>query len=159
VTTYRVSGQVHDMHRVVSLLRAERRRAPRLSWPLVLAEAGPHLIGAVGTTLTHGLVICGPLVLQRELGRRAAVIAYRLGELYDQTVGALGIRAYYVHIPVELTQYRYVIERLGFERLEVPEDPGYWYRRTPGRWGQVLDSSHAEVVDGLRQRLQAVERS
>ena len=154
--TYRVSGLVRDCHRLKSLARRERQACAHLSWPLALAEdASGHLVAGIGTDIAHGLVIGEPLVLDRRLGRRAWVIAYRLGETYDDAMATLGIRAYYGHVPAGLTQYQYVLERLGFVRVPVPEDPGVWYRREAGGLRQVLASSHAVPVDGLRQRLQA----
>jgi hypothetical protein len=153
--TYRASARVEDMHRVVSLARAEGQRAPRLVWPVVVAEDGRHLVAAIGTSVKHGLVVAGPVLLQRHLGRRAWTIAYRMGRLYDRAMAAAGVRAYYVYVEPALTQWQYVLERLDYVPV-ASRAPGQWYRRTAGEpWGQVLDSSHAEPVDGLRQRLQA----
>lgn len=152
---YRISGQVRDYHRVKSLARREHIACGRLHWPLALAEDGSALVAAVGTILAHGLVIEEPFVCDRRLGRRAALIAYRLGEEYDRAMGTLGITAYYARVDPALSQFQYFLARLGFDPVAVPGDLGQWFRRETGAWRQVVDSSHAEPVDGLRQRLQA----
>lgn len=158
MTTYRVSADPKDFHRVVSLMRDQGRKCPRMLWPVALAEDGPELVAAVGTNVTRGLVIAGPIVIADHLGRRAPVIAYRLGELYDRTMARCGIRRYYCYTGPELTQWQYVLERLGFQREAVEGAEGQWYTREAGRiWGQQLDSSHARPVDGLRQRRQTAQ--
>lgn len=154
MTTYRVSAAVRDMHRVVSLLRKQKRRAPRILWPVALAEEdGSALLAALGTHVAGGYVCAGPLVLRDDLARRAPVITYRLLELYDRTMGEAGIQHYYFYAAEQLSQWQYFLDRLGVEALTVPDEPGRWYRRVPGPFGQVVDSSHAVPVDGFRQRL------
>lgn len=158
MTTYRITAAVPDMHRLISLARAEQQwTGGRLLWPVVLAEAGGEVLAGCATQAQHGLVVAAPLVLRHDLGRRAAVIAYRLGQVYDRAMLAAGVRAYYAHVAGELTQWQYVLERLGFVPVPVEGETGQWYRRETGRWGQVLDSRHAEPVDGLRQRLRAAQ--
>ena len=128
-------------------------------WPLALAEDAARVVAAVGTHIAHGLVIAGPLVIDPHLGRRAPVIAYRLGALYDRTMAGCGVRLYFCFVKPELQQWRYVLERLGFIPEAVEDEPGTWFRRYAGKpWGQQLDSSHATPVDGLRQRLRATHQ-
>jgi hypothetical protein len=144
------------MHRVVSLMRDEGRRCPTIYWPLALAEdTDGRLVAAVGTHLTHGLVVAG-MVAAARLGRRAPVIVYRVGEVYDRAMARSGVRAYYVYVGPALSQWQYFLARLGYERIPVEGEPGQWHRREAGTpWGQQVDSSHAEPVDGFRQRLLA----
>lgn len=145
------------MHRLVSLLRDQGRRCPRLYWPLALAEDRARLVAGIGTHVKHGLVLAGPIALDPALARRAPVIAYRLGEVYDRAMASAGIRLYYCYAAADLPQWQYTLERLGYEPVPVPGEPGQWYKRWAGQpWGQQLDSSHAEPVDGLRQRLRGV---
>jgi hypothetical protein len=156
MTTYRVSGARSDMHRLVSLCREQKRKCPPLLWPLALAEEGRDLVAAVGTHCAHGIVIAGPVAIRDSLGRRAWMIAYRLGQLYDHAMAASGVRTYYGHVSHALPQWAYVLERLGYEPVPVPGELGQWFRRHAGQpWGQQIDSTHAEPVDGLRQRLRA----
>jgi len=159
MTTYRVSAAVRDMHRVVSLLRDQRRRCPPLLYPVVLAEDSDRtVLAACGTHVLRGLVCGGPIVIRDGLGRRAWVVMYRLGEIYDHALAQAGVRTYYGYVDAALGQWQYVLERLGFEPVTVDgERDGQWYRREAGTpWGQQIDSSHAEPVDGVRQRLAAV---
>lgn len=156
MTTYRASARREDMHRIVSLMRDEGRRCPRIYWPCALAEdARGHLVAALGTHLQRGLVVAG-IVVSSSLGRRAPLVVYRLGEVYDRTMYAAGVRAYYAYVGPDLGQWQYFMERLGYVRVPVEGEAGQWHRREAGTpWGQQIDSSHAEPVDGLRQRLLA----
>ena len=133
---YRVTADPRDFHRAQALLRDEGRRPTRWYYPTVLAEDGPDLVAALGTSVAQDQVHLGPLVLARALGpRRAAVIAYRMAARWEAAAAAFGIRLYYLRVPRGMRQWARTIERLGYERLDVPGDPGAWYKRWIGPWG------------------------
>jgi hypothetical protein len=157
VIRYRLTADPQDFHRAQSLLRDEGRRPTRWYWPTVLAEQGQDLVAALGTSLAHGQVHMGPLVLARALGeRRAAVIAYRMAQHWERAAAASGIGFYYLRTPPGMAQWARTIARLGYERLEVPEDPGTWWRRWIGPWGATrrrdrtmpVGAGFHEVPDG-----------
>jgi hypothetical protein len=152
MTTYRVTANRPDMHRAQSLLRAQGQKRVQWHYPVVLAEQGPELLGALGTQIISEQVVCGPLVLRRDLGRRAPLVAYRLGRLYEDALRKAGVRFYILYVPPRLTQWAYVLERLGYEPVP-PEHPGggQWFRRWIGPWGQVHPSRHEAPMDGFAQ--------
>jgi hypothetical protein len=148
VIRYRPTAAPSDFHRAQALLEAEgRRRHPRWYYPTVLAEDGPDLVAVLGTTLAREQVHLGPLVLARALGaRRAAVIAYRLAERWERTAAEIGIGFYYMRVPSGMSQWTRTVERLGYERLEVPGDPGAWFKRWIGPWGAQRPRDRAVPV-------------
>jgi hypothetical protein len=154
---YRLTGHPHDFHRAQALLRDEGRPPTRWYWPTVLAEEGPELVAVLGTSIARDQVHMGPLVLARALGpRRGAVIAYRLAERWEAAAYTRGIRLYYLRTPPGMPQWARTIARLGYERLEVPGDPGTWWRRWIGPWGATrrrdklmpVGAGFHEVPDG-----------
>jgi len=150
---YRATVHDHDLHRAQSLLREEGWPWAQWHWPVVVAEEGRHIRGAIGTTLEAGLVIMGPMALDRRLGKRAPFVAYRMGRFYDMLMGGIGMKEYYMRIEPELSQFIYLMDRLGFDRVAVEGDPGQWFKRRVGPWGQRRRSTHAQPVDGLAQRV------
>jgi hypothetical protein len=131
---YRATTDRRDLHRCQSLLRAVRGEQAEWRVPVVLAEAGPHLVGAIGTLLYDRAVVGGPLVLDPALGARAPRVAYRLGEVYEQALAACGVTFYLCHVPASLAHYATILDRLGFQRIPTDE-PGTWFKRTIAPWG------------------------
>lgn len=150
---YRATAHLHDLHRAQSLLRSEGFPAARWHWPVALAEEGDELRAVLGTTLEHGLVIAGPMAIDRSLGKRAPYVAYRLGRFYDRVMSSVGVRRYYTRVEHRLSQFRYLVKRLGFDEVSDDGAGGVWFVKTAGRWGQIRASDHVHPVDGLKQRI------
>jgi len=151
---YIATADSHDLHRAQSLLRAEGYDRVNWHWPVVLADDGKKLRGAVGTKLERGLVIAGPMVIDRTLRGRAPLVAYRLGSAYDRVMAAIGIRRYYVHVEHKLSQFQYILKRLGYEEDSDDGAGGVWFIKSAGGpWGQVRRSDHLDPVNGLKQRI------
>ena len=150
---YLATVHPHDLHRAQSLLRKEGMPAAQWSWPVALAQEDGHVRAAVGTQLDQGLVIAGPMVLDRALGGRAPLVAYRLGRFYDRIMAGCGIQRYYAHVDENLSQFHYILKRLGFRDDQDDGAGGIWYVKKAGHWGQERRSDHEVPVDGLRQRV------
>jgi hypothetical protein len=151
---YRATFHPHDLHRAQSLLREEGFPAVQWRWPVVIAEDGRRLRAVVGTRWEHGLVVGGPMVIDRELRGRAPLVAYRLGRFYDKVMAGVGVRRYYIDVENRLSQFKYILKRLGFEEDCDDGAGGTWFLKTAGRWGQVRVSDHERPINGLKQRVE-----
>ncbi len=86
-----------------------------LNWPTVAAERDGKVIGFLSTLPVNGVVMAGPLVLEKP----SMLMTIRLGEAYEVVLRLAGVNTYFHMVSKEQPAYVSMLERLGYTQYGV----------------------------------------
>lgn len=89
-----------------------------LNWPTVAAERDGKLIGFLSTMPIEGVVVAGPLVLEKP----SMITTIRLGEAYEVVLRMAGVKTYLHAVEKGRTEYIGMLERLGYTKVNETDD-------------------------------------
>ena len=89
-----------------------------LNFPTVAAERDGRVIGFLSTLPVEGLIVAGPLVLEKAPNM---LLAIRLGEAYEVVLRAAGVTTYHHSVEKDRLEYISMLERLGYAKVEETE--------------------------------------
>ena len=124
-TTYRLAQTPMDYRRCHALM-AQRNVVRRIKRPTIMAERGGALIGMLATEAMDTMIVCGPLVVSKDLARPAFVVI-RLVELYEALMRAAGVRVFVFAVPRQNARWMNWLLTLGLEPWQQQgEDIWFW---------------------------------
>lgn len=89
-----------------------------LNWPTVAAERDGKIIGFLSTLPVNGVVMAGPLVLEKP----SMLMTIRLGEAYEVVLRLAGVNTYFHMVSKDQPEYISMLERLGYTQFGVDGD-------------------------------------
>ena len=92
MTSYKIAENAMEYRKAHELIKSEGVVDMPLNFPTILAFDGEEVVGVLGTDVSSGYIVAGPLVLKSDKKRTFTII--RLVEAYDYAMRSAGVKSF-----------------------------------------------------------------
>lgn len=131
MTSYKIAENAAEYKKAHGLIKAEGVVDMPLAFPTILAMDGEDVVGVLGTDVSSGYIVAGPLVLKSDKKRSFTII--RLVDAYDHAMRLAGVKSFIFSASLENKKWLdYIDKVLGFTPYSYSDGRAWFVRKLEG---------------------------